>query len=89
MKKILRVKIDGQEFLAMEGQSILELANQNNIFIPNLCHHPNLTTKANCRVCVVEIKGRSDLYTACSTLVEEGMEILTNSPLVKELEILI
>ncbi len=83
MKKILRVKIDGQEFLAMEGQSILELANQNNIFIPNLCHHPNLTTKANCRVCVVEIKGRSDLYTACSTLVEEGMEILTNSPLVK------
>ena len=85
MKKILKVKIDGQELLGVEGQSILDLAQANNIFIPNLCHHPDLKVKANCRVCVVEVKGRPGLLTACSSPIEDGMDILTQSEAVAEI----
>ncbi|MFA4942453.1 MAG: [FeFe] hydrogenase, group A [Patescibacteria group bacterium] len=79
LKKV-KIKIDGKLILANNGQSILDVARDNNIFLPSLCEHPDLSVKANCRVCVVEIKGLSHLATSCSTIVKEGMEILTNSP---------
>ena len=37
-----------------------------------------------CRVCVVEVKGIHHLVTSCNNQVQEGMEILTNSPRVRE-----
>lgn len=62
------------------GQTILDIATANGFEIPTLCHHPDLKVQANCRLCVVEIEGRNRLETACSTLAEEGMSILTESP---------
>ena len=76
----LNITINNQPFVATLGQTILDVALANNIEIPTLCFHPDLKIKANCRICVVEIKGRQGLFTACSTLVEDGMEILTESP---------
>ena len=61
----------------------MQVAHNNGIELPNLCFHPDLSVKANCRVCVVEIAGRRNLATACSTLVEAGLEINTNSERVK------
>ena len=82
-KKKIKIKIDDQEFLGEEGKTIMKIAKENGIEIPSLCHHPDFEARANCRVCVVEIKGRNKLSTSCSTLAEEGMEIKTNSPKVK------
>lgn len=62
------------------GQTILDVATANGFVIPTLCHHPDLKVQANCRICVVEIEGHSHPETACSTLAEEGMNILTESP---------
>jgi len=62
----------------------LEVARENKIFIPSLCYHPDFPAKANCRVCVVEIAGRKRLATSCSTKVEEGMEVFTDSDRVKK-----
>lgn len=73
------IKIDGIDFEIRENDTILDIALRNGIEIPQLCFHPDLEVKANCRICVVEIKGRNDLVTACSTKVVEGMEILTKS----------
>ncbi len=80
----MTIKINEKKISAQNGQTILDVAAANGFKIPTLCHHPDLSVQANCRVCVVEIKGRSQLAAACSTLVEEGMEILTDSPRVKK-----
>ncbi len=86
MKKIIKkkvktfqVKLNGKSVLAYEGETVLALARRNKINIPSFCYHPDLNIKANCRVCVVEIKGAVKLKTSCSTFVEEGMEIITNN----------
>ncbi len=83
-KSEIKITIDGKSVRAAVGQSILEVAAANGIFLPSLCQHPDLSVKANCRVCVVEIKGQARLATACSTLVSAGMEIFTNSPRVQK-----
>ena len=67
-----------------KGETVLQVAKKEGIDIPNLCHHPDLSIKAVCRVCLVEIKGRKDLVTACSTEIEPDMEVKTNSKAVKK-----
>lgn len=82
--KKIKVKLNGKTVLAKEGESVLDLARRNKINIPSFCHHPDLSVKANCRVCVVEISGFSKLQTSCSTKVKEGMEINTNTARVNQ-----
>ena len=83
MSEKIKIIIDGKEIEAKRGQTVLEVAEENGIDIPALCHHPDLKVKASCRVCVVEIKGRKGLHASCSTKVEEGMEVITDSEDVK------
>lgn len=83
INKRIKIQIDGQSITCSAGETILSVAKRENIFIPSLCFNPDLEIKANCRVCVVEIKGRRGLFTACSTKVEDGLFILTDSPKVK------
>src|SRR5680860_1659394 len=80
----MNIKINNKKFSAVHGQTILDVALEHDIKIPSLCYHPDLDVRASCRVCVVEIKGYHKLVTACSTKVEEGMEILTDSQRVKK-----
>lgn len=81
---IKTLKIDDQDVGATEHQTILEVARENNIFIPSLCYVKSLTKAAACRLCLVEVKGSSRLVAACVTKVEEGMEVITNSERVKK-----
>jgi bidirectional [NiFe] hydrogenase diaphorase subunit len=71
--------IDGNNVSARAGQTILEVAKENNIRIPTLCHLDGLSDVGACRLCVVEIKGNNKLLPACVTTVEEGMEITTTT----------
>lgn len=80
--KPVTIIIDGKKIEIEEGKSILRIARENGIYIPSLCWHSDLDVKATCRICVVEIKGK--LLTACSTKVEEGMEIITDSPKIRK-----
>ena len=82
------IRLNNKKITVSSGQTILDVALANGLKLPTLCHHPDLTVQANCRICVVEIKGCKELKTACSTLVEEGMEILTASPRVKKARII-
>lgn len=79
-KNKIVLKIDGKEIEAEEGRTILEVAEENGISIPTLCHHPDLKDKADCRMCLVEIKDKKGMFTACSTRAENGMEVATDSP---------
>lgn len=82
MKKI-NLKINGQAIICDQGKTIMQAALEHGLELPNLCFHPDLSVRANCRICVVEITGREGLTTACSTKVEEGMEVITDSEPVK------
>lgn len=79
MRKV-KIKINGKSITANQGDSVLEIATKEGIDIPALCFHPDLPVKANCRLCLIEIKDRKGLHTSCSTKVEQGMDIKTESP---------
>jgi bidirectional [NiFe] hydrogenase diaphorase subunit len=69
--------IDGKDVSGRAGQTILEVARENNIDIPTLCHLDGLGDVGACRLCLVEIKGSNKLLPACVATVEEGMEVNT------------
>ncbi|MGA2525893.1 MAG: molybdopterin-dependent oxidoreductase [Smithellaceae bacterium] len=79
MEKKVPLTIDGKNVEATAGQTILDCANENGIFIPTLCNHPALSPIGACRMCLVEIKGQRNLQTSCTFPVTDGMEIQTDS----------
>ena len=76
---MIKVKLNGKEVKAKKGQTILDVARQNGIDIPTLCHDEELSPFGSCWVCAVEIKNRRGFVTACGTEILEGMEIITDS----------
>lgn len=73
------LRIDGRGCSARPEETILDVARENNIFIPSLCELEGLSNVGACRLCLVEVKGINKLLPACVTAVEEGMEVTTNS----------
>jgi bidirectional [NiFe] hydrogenase diaphorase subunit len=73
------LKLDDQDVGAHEHQTILDVARENGIAIPTLCHLEGLSDVGACRLCLVEVKGARRLLPACVTRVEEGMEVTTHS----------
>ena len=80
----IRIRINGKAFSCEKGDTIMKVAHANKIRIPGLCGHPDFKAKANCRLCVVEVKGKRKLLTACSTAVEDGMEVVTDNERIKK-----
>jgi NADH dehydrogenase/NADH:ubiquinone oxidoreductase subunit G len=78
---MVTLTIDGREVQAEEGATILEVARDNNIYIPSLCYHEEVTPYGACRLCLVEItkNGRQRLVASCLYEVEEGLRVKTNS----------
>lgn len=75
----MKIFINGKECEARPGQTVLEVARENGIYIPSLCYHPKTGPAGKCRACVVEIEGTRGLQTSCTLTVKEGMKVLTNS----------
>ncbi len=73
------VTIDNKPFRVPKGITILKAAEQNNIYIPTLCAHGELSPYGGCRMCIVEVEGMRNLPTACTTPVEDGMIIRTHT----------
>lgn len=73
------LKIDGRDVSGRSDETILDIARENNIFIPTLCHLEGLTPIGACRLCLVEVAGVNKLLPACVTGIWEGMEVVTRS----------
>ena len=71
--------LDGMHLTSTSDKTILEAALENGVYIPNLCHHPDLKPVGVCRLCLVEVEGRKPVVS-CMTPVEEGMVIISESP---------
>lgn len=80
---MVNLRIDGKEIQVLKGTTILDAARSHGIEIPTLCYLKDINDIGACRVCLVELKGKERLITACNNVVEEGMEIQTNSPKVR------
>lgn len=78
--KEITFQIDGRTFSASPDATVLEVARENDIFIPSLCYFPGLTSVGACRLCMVEARGVPRLLPACVTKVAEGMSIATDTP---------
>ncbi|OGO02830.1 MAG: hypothetical protein A2Y59_05135 [Chloroflexi bacterium RBG_13_52_14] len=79
---IVTLTINGRRVEAREGVTVLEAALGADIYIPTLCYAPDLKPYGACRLCVVEIEGMRGLVTSCSTAVEDGMVVHTETPAV-------
>jgi len=81
---MVNLKIDNIVVEVKEDTTILDAASLAGIPIPSLCYLRGINEIGACRVCVVEVKGKDKLLPACNNMVEEGMEVFTNSPRARE-----
>ena len=77
---MIKLKINGEEVKAKEGEFIIDVAKKSSINIPHLCYNERLERIGACRLCVVEVKGMEKLQASCCTQVRDGMDINTHSP---------
>ena len=71
--------INGARFLFEPGQTILQVAEENQIPIPTLCYLKDAAPTGACRICVVEVEGYRSLMASCSTPAADGMVVQTES----------
>jgi len=79
---MINVNIDGKDYCATKGETLLSVAKRNFIHIPALCHNEAVAAYGSCRVCMVEIwtkKGKNKLVTACLFPVEDGLRVETKN----------
>ena len=79
-----KLSMNGREISFDAGRTILQVAREHGVEIPTLCHLQDADHKEVCRICVVEVAGSDRLLPACATPANEGMEILTDTPRVRE-----
>ncbi len=84
MSRVVTLKINGQDVSGREDETILELAKENGIVIPTLCHLDGISDVGSCRLCLIEIKGMSKLMPACVVRAQEGMEVQTETERLKK-----
>ncbi|MEW6360371.1 MAG: formate dehydrogenase subunit alpha [Planctomycetota bacterium] len=76
--------VNGKQIEFQAGDTVLEAARREGIFIPTLCYHRRLTPMSACRMCIVEIEGRRGLTAACTAPAENGIVVRTDTDLIEE-----
>ena len=79
-----KVTIDNKEVNVENGITILQACENIGIEIPRFCYHERLSIAGNCRMCLVEMDNSPKPVASCAMPVSEGMNIKTNSELVKK-----
>ena len=81
---MITLRVDGVEVKVAEATNLIEAARKAGVEVPTYCYHPGLSVVGQCRICFVEVEGMPRLVTACSTLAQDEMVVLTNSDRVRE-----
>jgi NADH-quinone oxidoreductase subunit G len=80
-----KAKVNGVEIEFEAGMNVLQVAELAGEEIPRFCYHERLSIAGNCRMCLVEVKpGPPKPQASCALPAAEGMEILTDTPMVKK-----
>lgn len=75
----IHVTIDGKRCEGVEGQTILEIARANDVYIPTLCYLKHLSPWGGCRMCICEVKGNPKIVPSCATPAADGSEVVTKN----------
>ena len=71
--------MNGITYKVESGMTILEVAIKNGVEIPNLCYDKNIRSHGDCGMCMVELRDSGELIKACSTVIKDGMNVLTET----------
>ncbi len=82
--KTVKVTIDGKEIQTSLDRTILQVARENNIYIPTMCYLTKVEPIGACRLCVVEVEGLDGMVLSCQEKVVDGAVIQTNSKALQE-----
>ena len=88
-RELVHLKINNIPVEVPKGTKIIDAARKVHINIPHLCYHPDQRVKARCRICSIEVTGSRRLMAACATEVWEGMEVYTDTQIVRDTQIAI
>ena len=77
--------IDDREVTVAAGTSVMRAAIEAGVNVPKLCATDSLEPFGSCRLCLVEIEGRRGYPASCTTPVEAGMRVATQTPRLQEL----
>ena len=82
------ITIDGIRLEVPDNKNVLECALEAGIYIPHLCHHPDLPENGSCRMCIVEVEGQDQVTPSCTLRAKDGMVIHTTSERINKLRTL-
>lgn len=69
--------LDGWAVPFEPGDSVLRAATRAGHYIPHLCWHPEFVAQGSCRLCLVQVSGRSD--AACTLPAAAGLDVRSNT----------
>ncbi len=84
MENMVNIKINDKEYSVPANSTVLQAARYAGIDIPTLCYLKDINEIGACRLCLVEVKGARGLAAACVYPVNEGMEVYTNTPKIRQ-----
>jgi len=84
MSNEINFTIDGRQVTAEKGETILNVARREGIYIPTMCYLEKTSPCASCRLCSVEAEGVDGFVLSCNTPPTEGINITTDSESLKE-----
>lgn len=80
-----KLTINGEEVEFEKGLTVLQVCEQAGVEVPRFCYHERLSIAGNCRMCLVEVKpGPPKPAASCALPAGDGMEVLTESDMVKK-----
>ena len=79
-EKLVELNIDGIKVSVPEGTSIMRAASEAGVNVPKLCATDSLDPFGSCRLCLVEIEGKRGYPASCTTPVEKGLKVHTQTP---------
>jgi formate dehydrogenase major subunit len=78
-EQMVTLEIDGVRVVVPAGTSVMRAAASIDRRVPKLCATDTLEAFGSCRLCIVEIEGRMGYPASCTTPVEPGMKVRTQS----------
>jgi len=85
LEELVTIEIDGLPATVKAGSTIMRAARESGVDVPKLCATDSVKPFGSCRLCVVEVEGRKGYPASCTTLVEPGMKIRTQTAAVARL----
>lgn len=86
----LRAVINGREVAFREGETVLEAARREGVFIETLCEFAEMGYRpGTCRMCLVEVtpvEGDAFVATSCDTVLRAGWRVETKTAKIRRMQ---